>query len=251
MLVMQYRTGSGSLLTSFTQSMINDNPNTMWIGNDAGGQLTDIYNVTNLTSLPAGFEFQAGTGPTGHQTFKLNGVSDVSNTLDTTYAKWFLNFGTEFLVKFDSAPTNNTCFLMSKNSYYATSFTDFPFCIRLDHGAGSISANFSIGDDYNYDYTVTLGNFSPLGWNHVAVMYDENNMLITLVCNGQVATTNITSTVPNKEARNFFIGGPALGYAAGADTAFANHARFSHLAFYHDFGPQPTANVLARYAMLP
>lgn len=251
---MQYKTGLGNLLTSFTQSMIDDNPNVMWVGDDANSQLTDIYDVTNITSLPSGFSFQQGTGPTGHQTFGLDGNSDATGIIDTTYGKWDGNgFGLEMLVKFDATPLNATSFLVSKNSYFATSVTDFPFALQVNPSANTITALFSIGDDFSYDYQVQLTNFSSTGWNHVAVMYRDSTNIIELVCNGVVDSTTITTAVPiaHRQSRNFHIGGPALGNAGGADNAFVDNCRFSHVAFYNDFGAQPTANVQARYAMLP
>lgn len=102
-------------------------------------------------------------------------------------------FTVEAWVNIGAYPTANTLYsIISKISYAATAFTDFPFSLNIG-SSGNAYAVFSKGDDYLPDLTVV--DPTPLSlntWYHIAVSFQGSTAV--LYKNGSVVGFSTAAT---------------------------------------------------------
>lgn len=154
-------------------------------------------------------------------------TSDVTARLDLGYATNFTAFTFEFAV-YTTGPAQ-TGTILSKRSFYATSFTDFPIKITLST-AGMLSVSLSAGDDFNMDLTLT----APLSLSeshHVAVCVTNNGAVEIWVDGGLAASTIITFAL-STNARNWCIGAPSFSNLGGVDTEYLTNTTLEKCALY-------------------
>lgn len=121
---------------------------------ESGGSIVNINDISGN-----GFNFQQPTS--GSQPYlilnAINGLSVarfdgnkfltcVSNTNIKTFSLFFVG-----VVSNVSSHENH---LISKSGFYASSVTDFPFSLITSLGVESLTAQFSIGNDYTHDLTI-------------------------------------------------------------------------------------------------
>ncbi len=128
-------------------------------------------------------------------------------------------FTVEAWIKIPSYPaTGKQYTIISKISYAATSFSDFPFSLNIS-SQGQLFAQFSKGDDYLPEIIVVDPNAIALNtWYHIAVSFQGN--MATLYRNGIVVNTNSTPNpfTLSTGTRPFTIGRAAFEINTAAGT---------------------------------
>jgi len=102
--------------------------------------------------------------------------------------------------------------IMSKNSFYATSWTDWPVAFFCSAAGTSAWIQISPGTDYSTSLLATTPTFTPDQWHHVVVTY--NGSTLRAYADGAYNQVTGSYTLPSN-SRNWAIGRAAFEYAGG------------------------------------
>lgn len=145
---------------------------------------------------------------------QMNGVNDYISCGNASFNPTS-QFTIEAWVNIQQLPnTGNTYELVSKRSYFASAFTDFPISLELG-SSGKMLGRLSNGNDYLPDaelFSTTI--LQPNQWYHIAFTYKANSST-TLFINGvPEATATINFTI-STNARAWTIGRASEEVAGG------------------------------------
>lgn len=135
--------------------------------------------------------------------YNFDGINDKINCNFST------NLTTSFTVscwfKMTALPSINTLYeIISKRSFCATGFTDFPFGLSVN-SSGNITALFSKGDDFVAENILQSGILAINQWHFVTVTYAANNAVFLYINGMQVSTASINYGI-STNAQNWTIG---------------------------------------------
>jgi len=146
--------------------------------------------------------------------FNFNGTIDsyVDTGLSTSYPS---QFSISAWFKTTATPADGQV-IVSKNSYYASATTDFPFVLQISSG-GQLNAGFDGGNDYSSDMAITsAGGYNDGNWHHLVITYKAANSVYMYI-DGSVAASNTNNGVTiSNNSRNWFIGRDSLPYSGGS-----------------------------------
>ena len=189
-------------------------------------QIRQNFNFTK-PNYPNGFD-SAITGATFHPDGYFD-FSSSSNKVVIPNNKFYSNFSVSLWVRFDNvSPASGYVHnVFSKNTFYASSHTAFPFAIVNDT-SGTIKAGLSYGNDYTWDVEAT-GVITTNTWYHVVVTAEQGDKLKLYLTaeNGTFNTTPTsevayTGTVIDGVNNNYTIGNAAVQYGGGVGKGFLN-----------------------------
>jgi hypothetical protein len=138
------------------------------------------------------------TSSGGELVFNGNNTSVLTN--------YNTNFTTNFTVNswFKTSLLQGGRFLISKNSYFANSTTDFPFSIEtLGSPTNAIAVNLSIGNDFLNDSRVS-SSINTDTWYNLSTTYNQS--IFCLYLNGQLVSSQNTSITLSSNSQYWTIG---------------------------------------------
>lgn len=107
--------------------------------------------------------------------------------------------------------------LFSKNSYYAASYTDFPFYSNIATATGALSSLLSKGNDYTIDDTLTSKHAMPLNkWFMYGTSYAQSASH-SLFADGEFLTSSINFNI-STTSYSWTFGQAAAEYSGGVGT---------------------------------
>ncbi len=108
--------------------------------------------------------------------------------------------------------------IISKRSYYATAYDDFPTSFSISD-SGSLVCRIDSGDDWNTDLQVS----SPIAmdqWHHVACTYSSPDLV--LYVDGEETARNSSAVILSSNSRNYTIGRASYENGGGVGTSSFN-----------------------------
>lgn len=183
-----------------------------------------------------GTTINSAGGPADIPYVAVNGAITGASTpgvllgLTTAYTTLTLEFG----VRFPTSGARNG-YVISKNSYFAVTQTDFPVGVWWDATAKTLKLEVDSGNDFAFDQTITSSAISLDTWHlvHVYVRPSGGGNLIELyVDNVQVASATSTTTIASN-SRPWRVGGPSLENGGGVGGVGVPRADFAHVAIYN------------------
>ena len=202
------------------------------------GQFRVYSSALSETQIRKNFNFTKNDYPNGHNgtitgtSWNPSGYFDFSSSSDkilTSNNTFYDNFSVSLWVNFDDVtPASGYVHtVFSKNSFYASSHTAFPFAISND-AANTLTAGLSYGNDYTFDVTAT-GTISTGTWYHVLVTAEKGDKLKLYLTaeNGTFNTTptsesSYTGTVIDGINANYAIGNVSVSSGSGVGKGFLN-----------------------------
>ena len=239
--------------TAYRAEVISDSPVGYWPLDEASGGSAPINLMgADAGSFGSGVTFaQSPLSPNagGGSSILIDGTSDATSRIDLGLTT--LNtaaFTVEFLLYNTAWPWNglDEGFIMSKNSWYSLSNTDFPFAIRL-HNNGTLETNFSKGDDGGYDL-LTYDNLRTLNEvHHVAIVYKATDRVEIWIDGIKVRTESIDFTI-SSNSRPICLGAPALANGGGVNQGYLEDTYIDEVAVFDT--DLSAARIEAHYAAL-
>lgn len=139
----------------------------------------------------------------------FDGVDDYINTGITT------NYTTAQSIEMYTMPVsyiNNYSMLISKGSFYATNYSDFPLYIKMN-SSGYITFALSIGNDYSEDVTLTLSDVIDI--DEWAVISGTTDTTATKLYRDGVLDQSGSGATISSNSRAYTFGRAAYPYAGG------------------------------------
>jgi RHS repeat-associated protein len=187
---------------------------------------------------------QTGPGPWTWATH-FDALDDAEVNLQST-ANYTDQLTLEIWAQPEAGQSDSLAHIFTKNSYYASSWQDFP--VRLSYSpTNGFEFALSKGNDYSWDAILSSGAVTPSQWYHVVAVYRQNGLCELWVNGAMVASQSVNFTV-SSNARPWKLAN-ATENAGGA-----NHAAFwgmlSEAAIYST--ALPAARIQAHFdAMSP
>lgn len=139
------------------------------------------------------------------------------------------NFTTNFTVNswFKASLLQSGRFLISKNSYFANSTTDFPFSIETP--ANLVRARISSGDDFSADADVS-SSINVDTWYNLSTTYNQN--VFCLYLNGQLVSSQNTSITLSSNSQYWTIGKAAQEVSVSPGSTYFSGS-ISNISIYN------------------
>lgn len=189
---------------SYESVVLNDNPDSYYRLGESSGTLAADDSGNGHDASYVG-------SPTLDEAGALDGDSDTSSHLNGNgdyldtgrSANLTSAFSLEAWINPDSTSTVNES-IVSKRSYYAESWSDWP--VALDYLGGTLGAvlTLSKGDDYSIDASLNTGALSA-GWHHVVATYKGGDFARLYVDGSLASSTSIDFSV-SSNSRDWTIG---------------------------------------------
>lgn len=183
-----------------------------YTGGVSGGNPVLEYGSTNGTggsitgSTDAGGKYIGFDGVTSYSYIDTNIGANVAYSA-ATVSCWI-----------NPSSTNTTSgqgTICSNSSYFASSYTDFPFSLKWTYATALVGAVFSYGNDYSYDLVISSSSAPTGTWTHVACSYASPGTAKLYLNGALVASGSLTSAL-STSTRNWFFGRAAYPNGGGA-----------------------------------
>lgn len=226
------RRRAGSSLLTYPQQVALDGPVRYWRLNDISG----------TTAVGTGGNGTYANSVNLNQAAFVNGGKSVqlNSAVDTLNGHGYLetNFGTAYTsqhaveIWFNAASTQNdgSPALFGKNSYFASSATDFPIVAYWNGSLGRVVVLLSQGNDFTADATIFADSLAADTDYHLVWNYRANG-LCEIYINGALAASQTIGFTISAGSRNWRFGAQTEVSGGGAgDTGF--QGRIGEVAIY-------------------
>lgn len=163
------------------------------------GQIRFYKGGLTADEVMQNFNFTKNDYPNGYNgtisgaTWNSGGYFDFDGNdyVQTSFNQNLLTFSFSIWAKFDNVNTSvYPSTLISKNSYYAESITDFPFYVAQQESAIKIVG--SRGNDYTADYILSSSSVSANTWYFITAVVDFGNTIKLYINGNEEDSVNYT-----------------------------------------------------------
>lgn len=208
-------------LNQFSIGGNTDSGGDQWFMNGQIGQVRVYSSALSHTQIRQNFNFTKNDYPNGYNgtisgaTWNSGGYFDFDGNdyVQTSFNKNLLTFSFSIWAKFDNV--NTTVYpstLISKNSYFASSHTDFPFYVAQQESVIKIVG--SIGNDYTSDYFLSSSSVSANTWYFITAVVDFGNTIKLYINGNEEDSVNYTVALSEND-RSITLGRASLERSGG------------------------------------